>query len=170
MESPQRYYAGVGSRETPDHVLGRMCRYATLLAERGYIVRSGGARGADTAFERGTENFPQQRRIYLPYRGFNSRWDGIVVGNDQNMRQIAARHHPKWSACGLGARKLHTRNVAQILGHTQPPITSEFVLCWTYGARGGGGTGQAIRIAKAYGVPVYDLADAQNHFEKDWLY
>lgn len=164
----ERYYAGVGSRKTPIPVLKRMRNYAAVLAQRGYTVRSGGAPGADTAFEDGT--MPKQRAIYLPRQGFNSHWDGIVVGSDESMRRIAAYHHPKWSACDEYARRMHTRNVAQILGHTQPPILSDFVLCWTYKARGGGGTGQAIRIARAYGVPVYDLADEQNNFEKDWLY
>ncbi|HRY03076.1 MAG TPA: hypothetical protein P5256_08115, partial [Beijerinckiaceae bacterium] len=36
-----------------------------------------------------------------------------------------------------------------------------FVICWTKDARGGGGTGQAIRLARAHGVPVFDLADPQ---------
>jgi hypothetical protein len=32
-------------------------------------------------------------------------------------------------------------------------------LCWTKGAAGGGGTGQAIRIARSRDIPVFDLAD-----------
>jgi hypothetical protein len=168
METNPKYYAGIGSRETPDHVLMRMSDYAVRLGERGFVLRSGGARGADTAFEQGAP--PTHRRIYVPWSGFNGRSEGIVVGEDERLRHIAQSHHPRWSACRTGARKLHTRNVAQILGHTQPAIPSRFVVCWTEGARGGGGTGQAIRIARAYGVPVYDLADENNTFEKDWLY
>ncbi len=166
----ETYYAGVGSRGTPLNTLERMRCYATRLAERGLIVRSGGAPGADTAFEEGTVGFsPDRRRIYLPWPGYNNRWNGIVVGNDVALREIAARYHPNWARCKAGARKLHTRNVAQILGHTQPHVLSQFVLCWTERARGGGGTGQAIRIAKAYGVPVYDLADSHCPFESEWL-
>ena len=47
------YYAGVGGRETPAHVLNLMTRIAQGLAKVGGILRSGGARGADTAFEAG---------------------------------------------------------------------------------------------------------------------
>jgi hypothetical protein len=31
------------------------------------------------------------------------------------------------------------------------------VICWTSRGLGGGGTGQAIRIAKAHKIPVFDL-------------
>jgi len=164
----QKYYAGVGSRKTPFEVCKRMRDYAVLLAKLGYVCRSGGARGADEAFRQGTP--PQQMMIYLPEALYNNHLDGIVVGDDERLRQLAEQHHPNWGACDARTRQMHTRNVAQILGHTTPPILSDFVLCWTPGACGGGGTGQAIRIARAYGVPVYDLADADNHFEKDWLY
>jgi hypothetical protein len=32
------------------------------------------------------------------------------------------------------------------------------VICYTPGGRSGGGTGQAIRVAELYGIPVFDLA------------
>lgn len=52
------------------------------------------------------------------------------------------------------------RNTYQVLG---PDLKthSEFVLCWTPSGRGEGGTGQAIRIARAYHIPVYDLGTPQ---------
>ena len=34
---------------------------------------------------------------------------------------------------------------------------SDFVLCWTEDGEASGGTGQAMRIAAAHGVPVYNL-------------
>src|SRR5436305_1567732 len=112
------YYAGVGSRKTPEDALERMRHYAARLAERGFILRSGGAPGADTAFEEGTKDFPHhQRMIYLPWVGFNNHVEGVVVGNDMALMAIASRYHPKWACCKSGARKLHARNVAQILGH-----------------------------------------------------
>ena len=30
--------------------------------------------------------------------------------------EIASRIHPAWHKCGKGARKMHTRNVFQVLG------------------------------------------------------
>ncbi|NMA16004.1 MAG: hypothetical protein GX935_02005, partial [Erysipelotrichia bacterium] len=31
-----------------------------------------------------------------------------------------------------------------------------FIICWTKNGSGSGGTGQAIRIAKAYDIPIFD--------------
>jgi hypothetical protein len=36
---------------------------------------------------------------------------------------------------------------------------SKFVVCWTPGGLLKGGTAQAMRIAHAYGIPVFNLAD-----------
>jgi predicted Rossmann fold nucleotide-binding protein DprA/Smf involved in DNA uptake len=44
-------YAGIGSRQTPPDVLRRMTRYAQRLQELGWVLRSGGAAGADTTFQ-----------------------------------------------------------------------------------------------------------------------
>ena len=60
------YYAGVGGRETPAHVLNLMTRIAQGLTKVGGILRSGGARGADTAFEAGAGS---AKEIFLPYPG-----------------------------------------------------------------------------------------------------
>lgn len=158
-----KFYAGVGSRETPAAALDEMARIAQHLRERGYILRSGGADGADTAFERGAAN---AKRIYLPWKGFNGR-DGIVAGDCSGLAATAAQHHPAWWRLTQGARKLHTRNVAQVLGWTPEEVHSKFVVCWTPGGEGGGGTGQALRIAEHYGIPTFDLADAASRV---WFY
>ena len=44
-------YAGVGSRETPPAILKKMTAVAAMLSGRGYKLQSGGAIGADMAFE-----------------------------------------------------------------------------------------------------------------------
>lgn len=161
-----KYYAGIGSRETPAPILNIMAAYAGILESRGYILRSGGADGADSTFA----NAVWQKDIYLPWRGFNGLTTGIVCGDSSALREIAAQFHPAWGKLSRGAMALHTRNVAQVLGaDPQRTAKSDFVLCWTPGAKGGGGTGQAIRIARGYDVPVYDLADLNNTFERDWL-
>ena len=49
------YYAGIGSRETPGLMLGAFARIGEFLAKKGYTLRSGGADGADTAFEVGCD-------------------------------------------------------------------------------------------------------------------
>lgn len=158
-------YAGIGSRETPDDVLALMESLGLRLARDGWTLRSGGAPGADSAFERGAMRGMDQEllepwpEIYLPWPNFNGRPDGPDrVVAQQEAFEIASRHHPAWFRLSRGAKMLHARNVHQVLGpNVAEPTPSKFVLCWTKGGKGGGGTGQAIRVAGVYGVPVYDL-------------
>jgi hypothetical protein len=168
-----KYYAGIGNRKTPADILFRMKDYARQLEALGFTLRSGGAEGADSAFADAVS--PEHRDIYLPWAGYNHK-TGIVSGYDAALAEIAEKYYPVWDTdlptwreLSGGVKQLHTRNVAQILGHASPPVLSLFVLCWTPGAKARGGTGQAIRIAKGYGVPVYDLADPHNTFQRDWI-
>lgn len=148
------YYAGIGSRQTPAQMLAFMSKIAARLEAIGYILRSGGADGADSAFEAGVTD-PAHAQIFLPWRGFNGR-SGQFTGAPPAAYEMAENFHPNWDACSRGARALHARNCQQILG---PQLDSpvDFVVCWTPGGSGSGGTGQAIRLARASEIPVYDL-------------
>lgn len=68
-------YAGIGSRETPPEILKLMTRLAGAMEQQGWLLRSGGARGADAAFEAGVTN-PAHRAIFLPDDYFNGRRAG----------------------------------------------------------------------------------------------
>src|SRR4051794_35199053 len=57
-----KIYTGIGSRQTPAEVLALMTRIAQALDAEGYILRSGEAAGADTAFAQGAT----RREIFLP--------------------------------------------------------------------------------------------------------
>ena len=145
-----RYYAGIGSRSTPPAMLAVMKRVAERLDARGFTLRSGGAQGADQAFASGST----RSAIYIPWPGFAE--GGYVAPVSDEAVAIASAAHPAWDRCSMAARKLHVRNVYQVLG-TDLRTPSEFIVCWTEGGSGSGGTGQAIRIAKARGIPVFDL-------------
>jgi hypothetical protein len=149
-----KYYAGIGSRETPAQVCRLMTHIAVRLYQKGWTCRTGGADGADLAFENGAA---PKVEVYVPWQYFNGRPHGIVCGEDLFLRDVALRHHPRWSSLREPVRKLMTRNSAQIIGHCFGDPVSEFVICWTPKGKVGGGTGQAIRVARSYGVPVYNL-------------
>ncbi len=51
-----RYYAGIGSRKTPEEILVIMTHIAVRMRNLGWVLRSGCALGADTAFENGAGN------------------------------------------------------------------------------------------------------------------
>ena len=156
-----KYYAGIGSRKTPTSVLEFMTQAAASLEKKGFILRSGGAAGADSAFEAGCTN----KDIYLPWPSSAHGRNGIVLGTHPEAVRIAKMYHPAWERLGQAAQKLMARNVGQIIGNPYNPILSSFVLCWTPdGAEKSttiatGGTGQAIRMAIAYNVPVFNLAN-----------
>jgi len=150
--------AGIGARATPAAVLADMTTMAAWLARTGWRLASGGADGADGAFADGT---PVERRtIFLPWRGYNGhRGPDCRVLSPAAMAscmEIAAPLHPAWNRCTPAIRKLHARNAAVLLGETlERPVDA--VVCWTAGGAVTGGTGMAIRIARAHGIPVFNL-------------
>lgn len=141
-------YAGIGGRQTPPEVLDRMTAIARSLSDQGWTLHSGGAIGADSAFAVGAGT---RLRIF----GANH-----ATGAAE---EIASRFHPNWAACKPFARALHGRNVLILLGEKLcEPV--EFVLAWTPFNRDVGGTGNAIRIAQGFGIPVFNLADERCPF------
>jgi hypothetical protein len=152
-------YAGIGSRDTPENIQALMRGIALMLYERGYTLRSGGADGADHAFEYGTPAMASME-IFLPWDGFNGKRMTIPESNLAlgEARSIAEKYHPNWDACSESVKKLHTRNTFQIMGH-DCHTPSAFVICWTKDGKSSGGTGQALRIAEDKKIPIYNLHD-----------
>lgn len=148
------FYAGIGSRETPDYVQDYFNIVATFLASKEYVLRSGGAQGADKAFEVGCDKVNGYKEIYLPWRSFEGSNSTLIVSNPKAY-DIAESFHPYWGNLSVGARKLQSRNSHQVLGYDLE-TPSNFILCWTKNGKGSGGTGQAIRIAEHYRIPVFD--------------
>lgn len=154
-----RYYAGVGSRETPEDIQDLMSRAATYLASRGWVLRSGGAKGADSAFQSGVfyvfdEAFYEHLEIFEPYAKLPE-WTKPVV----------ELLHPAPEKLGDFAWRAHRRNALIVLGlYGNNPV--EFALCWTKDGKASGGTGMAIRMAKYFDIPVYNL---HNPNTVEWL-
>ena len=156
----QMFYAGIGSRETPVPVLAEMRRLASDIAMAGWWLRSGGANGADTAFERGHRDAKDSRalQVFLPWPRYNGR-DALTLDRETMLEamKIAAPLHPAWYRCSINAKKLHARNVAIMLGDDlRQPVAA--VICWTLGGQVTGGTGMAMRIAAANHIQIFNMA------------
>ena len=165
-------YCGIGSRQTPTHVLVLMEAIAEELSQRGWILRSGHADGADQAFERGAAKHAPYSEIFLPWYGYNNGREGCinVQGLDRwvEARNVAAQFHPAWHRYSTGGQLLHTRNVFQF-GGIQLDKPSDCVICWTPKGEITGGTGGALRIAQYLEIPVFNLGDADMNAVLDKL-
>jgi ribA/ribD-fused uncharacterized protein len=156
-------YAGIGSRETPQDVLDEMTAIATVLEGRGFRMRSGGAGGADTAFDEGVLN-ASNKDIILPWKGFSGIKEGKMLPSELEFTamQMALKYHPApdrlWDQNGRPkpALKLHTRNMPQVLG-LDLKTPAKAVIAYTPDGAASGGTGQAIRVAEDFNVPVINL-------------
>lgn len=159
-----KYYAGIGSRETPKEIQELMTKLASTLESKEYILRSGGAPGADSAFEKGIiEEF--NKEIYLPWKGFNgSNSPYYDFQNIEEATKIAKKFHPRFDYLSRGAKKLISRNTYQVLG-LDLNTPSEFIICWTEGGKLKGGTAQALRIAISLEIPIYNLGKDKDYKE-----
>lgn len=167
--------AGIGARKTPDEALEQFEKLGRLFAELGGWVRSGHTPGADYAWERGAG---ERTVVYLPWRNFGSdafHTRHIISLPDRRFstrpefpaphiwavergREATRMHHPKKGLDGATAQ-LMIRNYFQIMGAGKSERPVDAVICWAL-VKGGevqGGTGQAVRIAVAAGIPVFNL-------------
>ncbi|ACL69496.1 hypothetical protein [Halothermothrix orenii] len=177
-----RYYAGIGSRKTPQDIKDLMYQVSTQLAKKGYILRSGGSPGADDAFEYGVIDVGGKMEVYLPWKGFrNKNGEGYIVTpelkNYNTAIFVARKYHPAFDRLDDRSKKLFIRDTYQVLGKDLK-TKSSFVLCWTEDGclsdtqrtEKTGGTGQVISIASYYGIPVFNLK-IKTHRERieKWL-
>lgn len=156
-----KFYAGIGSRKTPPEIRELIHEFAIELNRQGFILRSGGADGADTFFE----EVATLKEIFLPWKGFNGRPRVIAPAEGsryfQNPSQdavaLAREIIPKYDERDYGPRMLLARNMHQVLGDDlATPV--EFVICWTLDGKIAGGTAHAINLARKRKIPVYNLA------------
>lgn len=143
MDRTRYTYTGIGSRNAPQAALVQCSYLAGLLERLGFILRSGGAAGIDTAFEMGVKLAVNKEIL----RSKHSTTEA----------ELEASHiHPRWDLCNEYARKLHGRNVQLVLGKDLQTHSS-FVICWTL-SPDMGGTRTGIVVAKEASIPVFNLA------------
>ena len=99
---PELHYAGVGSRVTPADVCRLMSRLSARLEQLGFILRSGGAIGADIAFEQGISD-PRRMKIYRPYDEYG----------EEDLASMA--EHIEKSAAEISARLRLPLGVARVV-------------------------------------------------------
>ena len=153
-------YAGIGSRKIPKNVLIAFGALGKSLAELGFTLNSGGADGADLAFEKGCDAANGSKNIFIPWPGFNgskSKLTSIPAGAYEE----AAAFRRNFDSFSSPVKKLLARDSIQVLG--QDLITPvSFVACYAEKNKNGaakGGTSMAISIAQSRGIKVINAYD-----------
>lgn len=147
-----KYYAGIGSRSTPAHIQTVMTALARKLEQDGWTLRTGDAKGADTAFARGTRD----AQIYTIQSLSKISSEMLeICRNDflslhPNVRAAMAK---PW------AQQYLMRDSLQVRGYHPKDKHSSFVVCWTPNGELSGGTAQAMRVAMKLSIPVFNLGN-----------
>lgn len=161
----KRYYAGIGSRETPPKVMDQMTILAEMLEACGFTLRSGNAEGADQAFAAGVKT---EAQIWLPWDGFQKEFQlfkpnhdyRVISPSDVEAFKSVEEFHPNARNLSETSCKFMARNYRQVIGLDEP--NSEFVIYWTHCGCPIGGTGQALRIASKNKITSVSLADGSS--------
>lgn len=157
------YITGIGIRNLDERmdkaIRGIMKAFSSIDGKDfSFILRSGGARGADTAFETSFSG-----RI-ISYRADSSHtakgMDAIAYSEDPVAEELVMRLHPNPGAVSRlpeYSRKLLYRDAWQIIGSPgKDRRLSDFVIAaWPIGTT----MKTALLVAKNQGVPVFNVSD-----------
>jgi hypothetical protein len=156
----ERYFAGIGSRQTPPDICDEMTEIASILEEKGYTLRSGNAGGSDQAFARGVK---EKAEIWLPFKGFNQDFIDehpnhtyrIISMHDGDAFRSVDQFHPDPKRLTEKGFLLMMRNHRQLFGEND--VKSKFIICWTKDGKAVGGTGQNIRAGVYHNIPILNM-------------
>ena len=143
-----------------------MRQIAVWLANAGVTLYSGGANGADLAFQAGCDSVGGPKKIFLPWKDFNGSGSPYYEIPPEAF-EIAKYIHPAWNNCSNEAKFLHARNVQQVLGKDLDNPVKQ-VICWTRRGKSVGGTRTAIILAQELDIRVFNLykPDVREYFER----
>lgn len=185
MDYKRRFVTIVGSRETPELELSLLRHVGKVLCDRGIVVVSGDADGADLAGYEGAASSDRytadSARIYLArhhvvYKdsGRERFADGRTfinatkLPNYEEAKKLAFEARGSFEGLGWGGIALHTRNAYQVLlDDLRHPVNSLICYAKTIGKKGNvrGGTNTAHRIALNHNVPILNIYEG-DQFER----
>lgn len=142
----KKVYAGIGPRETPIPVIAVLKGLSSELSDLGWMLRSGHGKGADQAFEAGTDN----KQVF-----YSVHPDEFT----KRVKKIAAEHHGGYHHLNDYVKGLMNRNVQILLDR----LADDPVACVIYwqdpaiGINAKGGTQHSRRIAKTFNIPTFNI-------------
>lgn len=156
-----RYYAGIGSRTTPLPIQDQMTIFARARALEGWVLRSGGAAGADAAFELGAMQAGGSSAKEI-FKTKDVTQEAIRLAST-----ILTSDH--WANCNDLDRKYHGRNCMQILGKDlSTPVL--MVVAWTPNGELIGGTRTGLVLAGLRDIKIINLGKAEGYEDfLEWM-
>ena len=169
MSTPEfkGWFAGVGSRDTPEDVCKLMQKLAVVFYALGYGLSSGDARGADRAFWEGALLSPFYRkigaRIYLCDEWVRGRkadpknffYNAQRFPTFEKAKQMALEARGSFHGLDDWGINLHSRNVMQIHGASLQDKV-EYLVYWAIPVgkteRVKGGTNTSLQLAIKAGI------------------
>lgn len=145
-----KFYSGIGHTKIPLNIELLMYEIAQYLATQGWILRSGGAKGSDTAFENGCNSInPQLKEIFLP----KDVPEWII---EESLKFHPAPNNVRKKQFSMQAMG---RNAQIILGKDLKLPSKRVIGYCEYDHQGNwiGGTSQGFRIAYYHKIPIYNL-------------
>lgn len=139
------------------------------IAEKGWELHTGNAKGADQAFARGANEVnPKLVHLNLPW--FKYERQAVVAGNVVHTvedleplaldwyTEFARNNHPAWNHLSQGVRKLMIRNGMIIVPRLSGQGSRvDVTIAWPSDKMGGGGTGQGMRMCGEVKATLIDL-------------
>ena len=132
-----------------------------LIVRRGMYIASGNAEGSDQTFAEGANLIdPSHVILYLPNSHFNL--DKVKIGNrvtyelKPEWKEAARAVHPVFDFLSPFTQKLLTRNAGIV------SRSDKMIACPDHKKKGLGGTGHAMRVAEAKGIPILDISETQS--------
>jgi hypothetical protein len=152
-----RIYTGIGSSKAPKYILIKMKRISYLLNKKGYVLRSGGAKGSDSYFELSST----RKEIFLPFKDFNGN-NSEFYDIEPIYFDIARIYFKNFDNESFEEQCFIARDVQQVINNG---VKSNFVICWTrngaidssFSRKRSGGTWYAIALASFLNIPVFNL-------------
>lgn len=153
--------ACIGTRNPTQEMREHCVKMGAWIVKCGGQVHSGNAEGIDFAFAEGGNSVdPTQVFLHLPWKGFNDHQIHpknrmVLPPYPEWMHDLTIRLHPRGPYLSRGPLALHTRNVAIV-------HLTNLCLAAPSDKKGGGGTGQGMRVAEDQGIELINL----NHYER----
>lgn len=151
-----KFLIGIGSRDTPQEYIEILYNIGAYFAKQGYVLRSGGAKGADSAFEAAYNSVGGKKEIYLPWQGFNNN-PSPLYGVCSKALKMGAENHKYWASLNEAAEKLIARNCYQVLGKSLNK-PADILICYTEAEGvGQGGTCFTLNLARKNNIECYNI-------------